>query len=231
MRRIDIVLGITLSVVFHGVLVGSSYWGSGRGGDAGGPKKDEVPVIDVKFDQPEEEKQELKPDEAKEAADAVEASDAGDSSAASLPEPMNTQAVSDITAVIKPSPPVAPRPDSVNFKAPQNQRRAIEDSSKIPNFVDFGQLDKKPAIRYTDNPRYPFEMQRQGISGTVVLNFIVDEKGNVRDPYEVSSSHREFVKPAMDAIVKWRFTPGMKNGKAVTTRMQLPVAFKIQEDK
>ena len=231
MKRLDLVLGLAVSLGFHTLLWGSSYFASGSGDDNGKRKKEEVPVIDVKFDQQEEEKEQPKPDEAKEAADAADASDAGESSAASLPEPMNTIAVSDITTVIKPSPPVAPRPESVNFNAPQSQRRAIEDSSKIPKFVDFSQLDKKPQVRYADSPRYPFEMQRQGINGTVVLNFIVDEKGNVRDPYEVSSSHREFVKPALDAIVKWRFSPGMKNGKAVTTRMQLPVAFKIQDDK
>jgi protein TonB len=68
-------------------------------------------------------------------------------------------------------------------------------------------------------------MKRARISGQVTLGFIVDSNGEVRDPYVINSSHREFEAEALKAILKSKFRPGKKSGSAVNTRMQQTLSF------
>jgi len=82
---------------------------------------------------------------------------------------------------------------------------------------------------YRGPPEYPYELKRQGIEGVAVLEFIVDDKGDVRDVNVVSSTHREFESPAVQAVQKWKFSPGRKGGKAVNTHMMIPVAFTLSD--
>jgi protein TonB len=64
----------------------------------------------------------------------------------------------------------------------------------------------------------------------VVVNFTVDENGNVQDVRAVRSSHQEFEMPTIRAVSKWRFEPGRKDGKRVRFRMSVPVAFTLNEE-
>ena len=78
-------------------------------------------------------------------------------------------------------------------------------------------------------PSYPYEMRRAGITGEVNVGFIVDSDGNVRDAYPISSSHREFEVPAVQAVSKWKFRAGRRGGKAVNTRMSVPIVFSFND--
>ncbi|MDR0901425.1 MAG: energy transducer TonB [Opitutaceae bacterium] len=106
--------------------------------------------------------------------------------------------------------------------------RVRSDIGAIFNLADLDQVPTARGVRQA--PVYPFEMKRNGINGEVVLQFIVDMNGSVRDVEVIRSTHREFEKPAMDAVYKWQFRPGRKGGKAVNTRMQIPINFTLSED-
>ena len=110
---------------------------------------------------------------------------------------------------------------------PAHQQTFTLDSSKFKEFVEFNKLDRKPIARTQPAPRYPFEMKRQGISGECIVQFFVDEEGAVSGAVAVSASHREFVKPSIEAVMQWRFKPGMKNGRAVATRMQQTLPYTL----
>ena len=97
------------------------------------------------------------------------------------------------------------------------------------NLFDISQLDQQPEPRYRSIPQYPYEMKRSGINGQVVVGFICDSDGNVRDPYPASSTHREFETPAVQAVAKWKFKPGRRNGRNVNTRMSVPIVFTITD--
>ena len=81
------------------------------------------------------------------------------------------------------------------------------------------------------NMRYPQIAKENGIQGRVILQFVVDETGKVRDPRILRS-----VDPALDAeairlveaMPLW--TPGKQDGKAVAVRFTVPVVFSLQED-
>jgi protein TonB len=95
---------------------------------------------------------------------------------------------------------------------------------------DISKLDQAPVAKFQARPTFPFEMRRAGISGEVQVDFIVDTDGNVRNAFAVHSSQREFEAPAVQAVSKWKFRPGRKNGHAVFTHMQVPIVFTLAEE-
>ncbi len=96
------------------------------------------------------------------------------------------------------------------------------------NLFNLADLDRPPTPTLRVPPSYPFDMRRAGVSGEVVVGFIVDASGRVRDAYAVSASRREFADEAVRAVLKWQFTPGRKNGLPVNTRMQVPLVFNLE---
>jgi protein TonB len=95
---------------------------------------------------------------------------------------------------------------------------------------DISKLDQQPVARFQARPQYPFEMRRAGISGEVLVDFIVDTNGDVRNAFSAHSSQREFEAAAVQAVSKWKFKPGRKNGHNVYTHMQVPIVFTLNED-
>lgn len=95
------------------------------------------------------------------------------------------------------------------------------------SLFDIADLDKAPARVSTPSPRYPPELRKEKIPGSVVLVFVVNEEGRVEDPRVESSSRVEFEQPALAAIRRWRFKPGMKDGEPVRTHVRQPIQFKI----
>jgi protein TonB len=96
---------------------------------------------------------------------------------------------------------------------------------------DVSQLDQIPIATYQAPVLYPFAMRREGITGQVVVEFIVDSNGTVHDAFAFSSTQHEFESAAVSAIMKWRFKPGRKDGHVVITRhMQIPIDFKLDDN-
>jgi TonB family protein len=94
---------------------------------------------------------------------------------------------------------------------------------------DASNVDRQPVPKFMARPQYPAVMREQRISGEVVVDFIVDTNGDVQNAYAHRASHREFEAPAVAAVEKWKFAPGMKNGRAVPTHMQVPIQFSLNE--
>ena len=95
---------------------------------------------------------------------------------------------------------------------------------------DPSRVDQVPTPRFQARPQYPFEMRRQGIAGEVVVDFIVDTQGEVRNAYALRSSQREFEAAAVAAVSKWKFRPGRKDGRDVPTRLQVPIVFTLNQE-
>jgi protein TonB len=91
------------------------------------------------------------------------------------------------------------------------------------------QANRPPQIITLAKPVYPFEMRRAGISGQVKVELIVDQDGQPRDLRVVKSTMREFEPAALAAIAKWRFKPGLVEGKPVKTLLEIPIEFTLDE--
>lgn len=100
----------------------------------------------------------------------------------------------------------------------------------MKDLFDVANLDQPPVLRVPVQPNYPFEMRRAGISGEVLVEYIVDSNGRVAAVQTIRSSQREFEQPAMQAVSKWQFRPGRKGGRAVNTRVQQVITFNLNED-
>jgi TonB family protein len=86
-----------------------------------------------------------------------------------------------------------------------------------------------PRVTYQKKPIYPFAMRRSGMRGEVLVDFVVDIEGRVRNPYVVRSLNPSFDDDAIDAVRQWKFEPGMVGERPVPTHMQVPVIFSLDE--
>ena len=72
-------------------------------------------------------------------------------------------------------------------------------------------------------PVYPCE---QGISGRVIVSFVINENGQVTDPEVLRRVDKDLDKEAIRIIKSMpRWTPGEHKGKKVKVRLTLPVQF------
>lgn len=89
-------------------------------------------------------------------------------------------------------------------------------------------LDNTPRARVQVAPVYPHEAKSAGLTGEVVVDFVVDENGRVIQARVVKSSNSIFDAPTLRAVGKWRFEPGLKTGRPVRFRMIAPVVFNLE---
>ncbi len=86
---------------------------------------------------------------------------------------------------------------------------------------------KAPKRIYAARPVYPYQFKRESIEGWVRLVIIIDEKSIVIDARAPKATHRDFTKPAIRAVLEWKFEPGIKDGKPVKVRRVQPISFKL----
>jgi len=79
-------------------------------------------------------------------------------------------------------------------------------------------------------PKYPLSMGRAGLIGTVKICFVIDKEGKVTNPFVVESNNPWFERSAIDAILQWKFEPGIKNGQPVNTRSEQVIDFRRARD-
>jgi protein TonB len=92
---------------------------------------------------------------------------------------------------------------------------------------DVAELEKRPEVISQVPPTYPPELRKARIDGLVTVAFVLNEEGRVEDARVESASRPEFEKPALEAIRKWRFRPGMREGRAVRTYIRIPLRFQV----
>jgi periplasmic protein TonB len=87
------------------------------------------------------------------------------------------------------------------------------------------QTKEPPVPVRTFAPEYPEELRRDGVSGLVTVKCTIDAQGNVVDPVVEKSSNAAFEKPALAALMKWKFKPAKQDGAPVATRVSIPIKF------
>ena len=92
---------------------------------------------------------------------------------------------------------------------------------------DASELEKRPEAVSQVAPVYPADLRKAKIEGSVTLAFVLNETGRVEDARVENSSRPEFERPALEAIRKWRFRPGMKGGQPVRTFVRIPMRFRV----
>ena len=75
--------------------------------------------------------------------------------------------------------------------------------------------------------KYPELARRAGVEGTVIVQFVVDERGNVVDPTVIRSPNAFLSEAALEAVRESQFTPGQQRGRPVKVRFAIPVSFQL----
>lgn len=76
-------------------------------------------------------------------------------------------------------------------------------------------------------PEYSEEARKAKFQGTVLLAIVVDEDGRTRNVRVVRSLGMGLDEKAIEAVTKWKFRPGYKNGQAVPVMAQVEVNFRL----
>ena len=87
--------------------------------------------------------------------------------------------------------------------------------------------DTIPLVRFS--PDYPQRALINGLEGWVQVRFTITGAGSVRDVVVVTSSNTIFEKPAVSAILRWRYNPRIVDGVAVdSVGIQTIIRFTIE---
>lgn len=97
-----------------------------------------------------------------------------------------------------------------------------------PTLVRAGSLLKAPRQTYNVNPEYPTLALQTRIRGVVVVDAIIDEKGNVVQARAVSG-HPLLIPAALKAVLQWRYEPSSLNGRPVAVELEVRVNFNPQD--
>ncbi|MFP5212613.1 MAG: TonB family protein [Acidobacteriota bacterium] len=98
----------------------------------------------------------------------------------------------------------------------------------MPAEFQLNQVDQAPVVVEKVEPDYPFGARRQKVTGRVMVKFLVDPRGQVKNISIVKAEPTGiFENSAIEAIGKWRFKPGYYKGQAVSTWVILPIQFKL----
>lgn len=96
---------------------------------------------------------------------------------------------------------------------------AVEKMPKLKGSL--GDLQKKI--------KYPEKARKAGIEGRVVVQFIVNEEGEVEDPKVIRGIGGGCDEEALRVVKKAKFEPGQQRGKNVRVRYSLPFVFMLKE--
>jgi TonB family protein len=77
------------------------------------------------------------------------------------------------------------------------------------------------------NPEYPKIAALTHTSGTVTLEAIISEEGNVTK-LTVLGGHPLLVEAAREAVLKWKYSPTILNGEAVPVCAMVKITFRIR---
>ena len=76
------------------------------------------------------------------------------------------------------------------------------------------------------SPTYPQQARLLHLEGSVLLDAVVGEDGNVHD-LKVLKGDRILASAAVQAVQQWRYQPFLLNGKPVPMHTQVTIQFKL----
>jgi protein TonB len=84
-----------------------------------------------------------------------------------------------------------------------------------------------PTLLSKVEPEYSEEARKAKYQGTVVLYVEIEPSGKAVNVRVLRSLGLGLDEKAMDAVAKWRFRPGYKDGRPVTVQAQVEVNFRL----
>ena len=89
------------------------------------------------------------------------------------------------------------------------------------------EVDRKPFVAFRPEPNYTEEARQNALTGSVILKAVLTAEGAVTNIKVAASLPYGLEQNAIDAAKRLRFIPAMKDGKFVSTWMQLEYNFNL----
>ncbi len=111
--------------------------------------------------------------------------------------------------------------------------RQGESEQATPHCVAIGSMtpwdnNQDPVPLFRQEPKYPMNAAKRGISGFAKLKFTITPEGSVSNIQILETKGSDaFGSNAVDALAKWRYAPKFENGKAVTADAAVLLEFNI----
>lgn len=76
--------------------------------------------------------------------------------------------------------------------------------------------------------KYPPKCKKEKIEGFVIVQFVVEKNGKVSNVKAIRSPHPDLAEAAVRTVEKMpKWTPGKVGGRAVRSKLNLPVRFRL----
>lgn len=100
----------------------------------------------------------------------------------------------------------------------------------IPKPDEFIPTEKQPVPIHTPAPEYPEMLRNAGITGTVVVQFLVKKNGDIGEVKVLKATppNLGFEEAAIKAVKTWKMKPAISNGQPVAIWVTQPIRFKLQ---
>lgn len=111
---------------------------------------------------------------------------------------------------------------------PATQRPAAMVRKSTPRPAPVRNHEARP-LASNPTPAYPVSALRAGVEGGVTARVQVDAQGRVTDAQIVERSgdrSRELDRAVLNTLRQWRFEPAMRDGRAVSSVVNVPVDFR-----
>jgi len=94
--------------------------------------------------------------------------------------------------------------------------------------MDKSSVDTPPKVIKRSPIVYPELARKQGVSGYVSMNVLIDENGNVENVEVIDSKPEEIFDLKADSTIRrWKFEPATYNGKKVKVWAMQKIVFKL----
>ena len=195
------------------------------------PKLPAINNVDfIRFKEPEQETQEIKPEEIlKEPPPQEEVPPPPDMTEPVVDQPDVAELDLEMPNIESPPMTIDGIPFLGDFlkstpKATDSKDKGFGTPSVKPGIL----TDIKPTLKIP--PTYPRRALRSGIEGVVTVEFTITKQGTVKDPVIVKSEPKGMFDAAvLKVISKWKFNPEKYNGQVIEARARQNVRFNLKK--
>lgn len=105
------------------------------------------------------------------------------------------------------------------------QTKPVKDVKE--QIYDVGGDVEAPKLIHVVEPEFNPKSEEAFVSGTIKMQIVVTKDGSVKDPKILAGPNKRQDEAAIDAVMKWRFKPGLKKGEPVNVRATVEVNFHL----
>ncbi|WP_255233442.1 energy transducer TonB [Aliifodinibius salipaludis] len=121
--------------------------------------------------------------------------------------------------------------EALDMPPPPQEEEAAEEEEEEDFFVSVEKMPKMKSslAELQQNIVYPDRAQKAGIEGRVIVQFIVNEKGEVEDPRVIRGIGGGCDEEAVRVAKLAKFEPGEQRGVPVRVQYSLPIMFMLRK--